>query len=181
MNQLDDDKFKNVMNILEDENNAFYKLTLLNQFINTASTKPEDVELEAVFFIGKLLEQARNGNYKNIRKVIGIPSIKEEAQGKKKIENMRLISDVNFLVKYKNFKGAQGALEELANNSPYYTNFANLNSLQVTYRKTISDMTTWLSQCEDISQELEGLEGAIKGGALMKYLYMFVGERDPLI
>jgi hypothetical protein len=180
MKHLDSDRLKRVMNTLEGDNSFFRKM-LLEHFINTAITKPEDVELETVFFVGKLLEKLKNENYTGAREVLEIPSIREDIKLKKKRENIQLIGDVNFLVKNRNFKGAQGALKELVNNSPYYTNFANLNSLQATYRKALKDMTEWSSQDEEMSQELEGLDGAIKGSALMKILYIFVDERDPLI
>ena len=168
-------------NILDDDNEGPARKLFLENFIQMATTKPEDVEPELIYFVGKLLENLKNKGYEEARKNLRIPSLREDNKTINMNEKIQLISDVNYLFKYSGFKGAQGALGELLNNSPYYKEYANLNSLGVTYRKAIKDMTEWFSPAEKVSQELEGLEGAIKGKVLMKYLHIIVTERDPLI
>jgi hypothetical protein len=181
MNQLDSDKLKNVMNLLEGDNNDGLRKMVLEGFIDTAINNPKDVDLETVFFIGKLLERLKNANYENPREAMGISSVRGELSAKTKIEKIRLISDVNFLYKNNACKGAQGALKLLIDQSPYYKDVKNLNSLQVTYRNAIKEMEEWSSKDKDMSQEIKGKDAVIKGQSLMKVLHVLVGERNPLI
>lgn len=181
MNNNNFDYLTYLKDLLTSDNKEGERTWQLGLITKMAVEEPEKLKPEAIFFIGSLLQRLIDNGYDDARKSMGLTSVNDKRKFQTRTRQIQLIADVDYLYERRNLKGAQGAIELLCEQSPYYKG-KDSNSLQVNYRNSIKDLVNWFSSVDGGDADFDGMSTAIeKGKVIKKNLLIFVKNRDPLI